>query len=301
MSAIITRKQWTAENLPAGLTMSSGGIITGKPTAAGNYDVPVTVRTNWGTDTKNIHISVDKKIKWTARKVIKYSLQGKIGAYLYPETCVSYALSDDNKYTYFVIMSDITDSGISFVTISSGISSSSSYSIYGYGYATNYYNKRIFILGTRMSRTYIDYLAVTSETNGGGSIQGLNVGSNITLKAACYDENNDILFVFYSSKVRQITKAFSNTTPVLGSTYSIGATVSYYAAYNPKSEIICVFCTNGESAVSSDKGATWTRATMPTSLIELQYRKDIKKFFAVGESTVFFLCFGRRVKLGAIQ
>lgn len=48
---------WRAENLPDGLTLKNG-IISGTPTTAGTYSVPITVANSLGSDTKNITIIV---------------------------------------------------------------------------------------------------------------------------------------------------------------------------------------------------------------------------------------------------
>ena len=61
MAAAITFVRWTAEDLPAGLTINENtGIISGTPTAPlGQYSVYVTVETNYGADSKYITIYVN--------------------------------------------------------------------------------------------------------------------------------------------------------------------------------------------------------------------------------------------------
>lgn len=55
----ITRVRWKADNIPYGLEFNENtGIFTGTPEDEGKHVVPVTVETNYGTDTKNIVISV---------------------------------------------------------------------------------------------------------------------------------------------------------------------------------------------------------------------------------------------------
>lgn len=55
----ITSVVWSASNLPSGLSFDTAtGTFSGTPTTAGEYTVPVTVRTNYGEDTKNVVISV---------------------------------------------------------------------------------------------------------------------------------------------------------------------------------------------------------------------------------------------------
>lgn len=51
---------WLAQNLPEGFSLN-GGIISGSCNIEGSYSVPVTVTTDFGTDTKNIIINVRHK------------------------------------------------------------------------------------------------------------------------------------------------------------------------------------------------------------------------------------------------
>lgn len=56
--APVTRVAWTAENLPAGVTLSESGLLSGRPTTTGTYNASMSVSTNWGTDTKTLRITV---------------------------------------------------------------------------------------------------------------------------------------------------------------------------------------------------------------------------------------------------
>ena len=59
----ITSVVWSASNLPSGLSFDTAtGTFSGTPTTAGEYTVPVTVRTNYGEDTKDVVITVKKKM-----------------------------------------------------------------------------------------------------------------------------------------------------------------------------------------------------------------------------------------------
>ena len=59
----ITSVVWSASNLPSGLSFDTAtGTFSGTPTVAGEYTVPVTVRTNYGEDTKDVVINVKKKM-----------------------------------------------------------------------------------------------------------------------------------------------------------------------------------------------------------------------------------------------
>lgn len=58
---VIKNASWTAENLPEGIVIDSEtGILTGTPTEAGEYSVPVSVVTDWGSDVKDMNISVTR-------------------------------------------------------------------------------------------------------------------------------------------------------------------------------------------------------------------------------------------------
>ena len=70
----ITRVQWSASNLPTGVTLSSSGLLSGRPTVDGDFIVPITVATNWGSATKNISISVEsdiveEEVYWTTETI----------------------------------------------------------------------------------------------------------------------------------------------------------------------------------------------------------------------------------------
>lgn len=56
MSKIITFSAWDAQNLPSGISFdSNGGIFSGSPNVPpGEYTVPVSVQTNYGSDSKDI-------------------------------------------------------------------------------------------------------------------------------------------------------------------------------------------------------------------------------------------------------
>ena len=62
----ITSVNWTATNLPTGLSIAqSTGTITGTPNVQpGDYTASVTVTTNYGTDTENITIRVGTPADW---------------------------------------------------------------------------------------------------------------------------------------------------------------------------------------------------------------------------------------------
>lgn len=57
-NAPVTRVLWQCDNLPAGVTLSDDGKLSGRPTATGSYACLVRVTTNWGTATKTINIRV---------------------------------------------------------------------------------------------------------------------------------------------------------------------------------------------------------------------------------------------------
>ena len=62
----ITSVNWTATNLPTGLSIGqSTGKISGTPNVQpGDYTASVTVTTNYGSDTENIKIKVGTPSDW---------------------------------------------------------------------------------------------------------------------------------------------------------------------------------------------------------------------------------------------
>ena len=64
MEKRITSVQWSASNLPAGLSFDTAtGTFSGTPGEAGDYTVPVTVRTNYGEDMKDVLVSIAETAK----------------------------------------------------------------------------------------------------------------------------------------------------------------------------------------------------------------------------------------------
>ena len=61
MPKIITNVGWSASNVPFGLLFSeTNGVFSGSPNvSAGEYLVPVSVRTNYGSDSKFVKIIVE--------------------------------------------------------------------------------------------------------------------------------------------------------------------------------------------------------------------------------------------------
>lgn len=58
----ITNVEWNAENIPSGVSFdTSTGTFSGEVGAEGEYTVPVTVTTNYGTDTKDVKFTVEGK------------------------------------------------------------------------------------------------------------------------------------------------------------------------------------------------------------------------------------------------
>lgn len=62
----ITMVKWSAKDIPYGVAFDENtGTFSGSPLNAGDYIVPVTVQTNYGTDTKNVALNIeDLKNQW---------------------------------------------------------------------------------------------------------------------------------------------------------------------------------------------------------------------------------------------
>lgn len=57
-AAPVRYAKWSSSELPAGLSLSESGILSGKPTVAGDYESHVEVKTNWGRASSVIPIRV---------------------------------------------------------------------------------------------------------------------------------------------------------------------------------------------------------------------------------------------------
>ena len=73
----ITQVSWSASNLPLGINFDkSTGKFSGTLDEAGEYDVPVKVETNYGSDEKYVHISVAEKVHWEKISLGNVVLEG---------------------------------------------------------------------------------------------------------------------------------------------------------------------------------------------------------------------------------
>ena len=72
MPKLITNVKWTASGLPPGLSFDTNtGTFNGTPTQTGEYTVPVSVTTNYGSDMKDVSIEV-KKLTHYYRQIMVY-------------------------------------------------------------------------------------------------------------------------------------------------------------------------------------------------------------------------------------
>ena len=51
---------WSSEDLPAGLSLSESGLLTGRPTVSGSYESHIQLQTNWGVATRTISLTVEE-------------------------------------------------------------------------------------------------------------------------------------------------------------------------------------------------------------------------------------------------
>ena len=59
MPKIITSVNWSAQNVPSGLSFDpQTGSFSGTPVGTGEYTIPVTVQTNYGKDTKDVILDI---------------------------------------------------------------------------------------------------------------------------------------------------------------------------------------------------------------------------------------------------
>ena len=62
----ITSSNWSSKNMPAGLALNAAtGVVSGTPNVQpGDYSVPVSVTTNYGSDSENITVRVAVPDNW---------------------------------------------------------------------------------------------------------------------------------------------------------------------------------------------------------------------------------------------
>ena len=59
-NAPVSYAKWSSSDLPKGLSLSESGLLTGKPTVSGSYTSHIQLRTNWGTTSKELSLTVSE-------------------------------------------------------------------------------------------------------------------------------------------------------------------------------------------------------------------------------------------------
>ena len=281
-SAPITSRNWTAENLPAGLSMSSAGKITGRPTAAGIYDVPVTVRTNWGETTKNIKIEVEGE-DWEllTRKVTSYNIQKPLIETSNELGSIFVAGVDSNYYKRYIYFDQINASNQIIYQYQGGGYDTANVYMTGILGCVDTNSNDCYILGQN-SKGYIVYLYAQSAK----TIKSPFTSSVKWVAGAFNNDKKYLLIIRNNGYVVKVNDT-DTTSPTAETTYSqLGfAPNNDCAAYCKSRQLFCVTGAGNKCAVSLDDGSTWTTGTTPDNLLELHYREDLGLFLARGESS----------------
>lgn len=87
--------------LPAGLSLSSAGILSGTPTGYGSYDITVRATTGISSADQNFTLSVNAAPQWSTPS-------GSVGTFAQNEDFViNLSATDDGTFTYTVVSSDL--------------------------------------------------------------------------------------------------------------------------------------------------------------------------------------------------
>lgn len=285
----ITKVRWSAANLPWGISFNEQtGTFTGTPEDEGEYDIPITIETNYGRHQEYVHMSVIKNIVWEKVDIGNINMQEKTPIMLR-------LIRGDNNFRHFMI--PIFDGSYQRYI---NCSSSTSRSVWGvaaafesdyffdkiYGIVETVKNKFVYIIGENAGGK------IRRFPDGGGGAVTLYTPPFYTSKwyAACHSSTLDVVFYFdKEGRAIKITSA-STATPVMVSSYyatGISNINTNCAAWSNSVKKVCVSSSDGQVAVSAD-GVIWTTANTPDNLVELEYREDLGKFFARGENTKLF-------------
>lgn len=312
-NAYITRREWTAENLPEGLTLSKAGKLTGKPTEAGVYDVPVTVETNWGSATKNINIKVES-VDWTAYDFAPTGLftvrsgpsfklcilqngnlgvpvtrasNGYVGMFSISDLTKTFTNTSPSSSSIAILFGDYN--GSSTTTLAANVTK-----IYGTvpahkGTSTSASSLKYCVL---LSYSLNDRIYRISNNNGGQNIKSPSPSTDY-VAAINYNSTSYKMLVFSKNGDVHVSTNFPTTSgsATFNNVYSTGIKNinPMCAQAGALNWDLCVTSSNKKSAVSTDEGVTWQVADTPDNFVEL-YESSTGggNWFARGEETKLF-------------
>ena len=291
----ITRVQWSASNLPAGLTLNpTTGIISGCPTVAGDYTVPVTVATNWGSATKNISISVESDVEpeavWTERTINvtnislgDYQINSNSPRLFYDGTYVGYRLMVPMSYTQAggtlyqrVAYSNSPSNGDWEITRgSSGYGTSTGTGILDLAYDSA--EKLTYVVYKGASASVVHAIQTSSTYTDLTLKAAKGATTSTTYAATCY--SSSLKTTLYISTAGKVYLFKDNARLYQSGTKTVMSVNEGCAAWSTSANVFCIAGPSG-TATSSD-GQTWTvHSSAPRNIVNLEYRSGIGKFVA---------------------
>lgn len=281
----ITRVRWVASNLPWGISFNEQtGIFTGTPDKddVGEYDIPVTVETNFGRHQEYVKLKVREKVEWDKIET-RATLRDNSAITYHPKYgVVAYCRDGSYYYLYGCSKGDLTTWN-TYVRVKD--MSSGDYVGILYGIVTDANSNYVYCVGSAASGKIIR--ASQLVTSGNNFLVG--VAPPVLYQpwcAACYASSLNT--IFYVSRNGYVVKFKNNTIQSGYKSINHGSeTNDNCVAYSTSAKKLCVSIKNSTVATSTD-GDTWEIGDAPDNLLDLEYRTDLSKFFARGENTKLF-------------
>ena len=293
----ITRVRWSASNLPWGISFNEQtGTFTGTPDKddVGEYDIPITIETNFGKHQQYVKLNVLEKVEWE-----EVSLPN--GCVIKNNTPVL-KITGNNWSTSFLLFCKYTNTyNTEYYRVYRIVSMPSSFSQIGgdvsVNSSTGILANASAIYGACGTSTANDfYIAMYNYLQ---KIHRLNVTSgwkSITptytwkdWRACCYSSNKSAVFVFASTGTAVKVLSPGGSSPTAKNSYSTGLSDinKDCAAYRPSGSIMCITSANSKAAKSVD-GETWETVTTPDNLTWLIYNSNSGNFLAYGQNSKLF-------------
>ena len=314
MPKIITDVSWSATGLPTGVSIDEDtGTLTGTPSEAGEYTVPVTVETNYGRNSKNVSVNV-KNPYWEKHDVFDNIM--------YSSTSNSYKAYQGSKMYLFDDLKNRSDNRLYVAVIResnnqvviAGINNKYKNDIVSAQWWVNKeYDTTAGPLNYCIDGSNSIWLARTYSEGEGTNIRRLyyyanysSVGSPLqngsyaystpgsyAWHAVCYSPTIDIVIELghktdsdwiVAIKNAKVYQCFgSNSYKDFGYTCRDGC-----LAWSPKVEKFCAILTQGVATSSDAINWSVNSSTLCRGLDKLLYRADLDKFFALNTTEKIF-------------
>ena len=277
MPKIITDVSWSATGLPTGVSIDKNtGTLTGTPSEAGEYTVPVTVETNYGRNSKNVSVNV-KNPYWVKRLLPKF---GGTQTTAYSNGKLFYTDSMSYSESGAAVLMSISKTGGNSVCVMRDIT----FERIGFNSSGGYTFSSTSVINDICQQSGAVFYILLDGVNNIFQHPWLNSDKIWNAKvsnswyAASYSPELDYTCIVTSSGelMRRSRTSFIDSTPI-----EVGMKVNKGCLrWSDDKEIFCLCGSNGV-AISPD-GETWTKSTanVPKDLVELEWHKDISKFVA---------------------